>query len=319
MNEFGLIKHFFQSLSQPDASVIVDSGDDAAIVTVAKGYQLAISTDALVSGVHFLPQWDGYDVAIKSLAVNLSDMAAMGAIPKWVNIALCLPDKDMVWLERFSLGLADMLSQYKVSLIGGDLTQGPLTIAVTIQGWVANDKYLTRSQASVGDSIFVTGTLGAAKLAVENLQQCRLSDADFEHIMNKLQHPVPRIEHGQVLIDYASAAIDISDGLKADLNHICKGSGVGATLYREAIPVDQVLKRNKPNSCIEDALSGGDDYELCFCVSQSNKHSMEQALKAQNLPYYEIGCIEQQPGLRLQDNSGYCIPIKPDGYQHFDG
>lgn len=318
MNEFALIKQFFQSLKAKDHNVLVGSGDDAAVLSVPNNYELAVSTDALVSGVHFLADWDPFDIAYKVIAVNVSDMAAMGATPKWVSMALCLPDVDSHWLQRFSDGIKHLLELYQIDLIGGDLTRGPLTITVTIQGLLPQGMRLCRNQAKEGDSIYVTGYLGGAALAVANLFDNQIGD-DLATVLALLKQPSARVEHGLTLLPYANAAIDISDGFSADLNHICQASSVGARLYETQIPIHPVVTKHLGKKACRYALQGGDDYELCFTVRADNKKAAEDALTNNHLNFYEVGIIERSPGLKLIDESGLSQSFEPTGYQHFDG
>lgn len=319
MNEFSLINRYFKSLTQDGEEVIIGSGDDAAVVEIPSGYQLAVSTDALVSDVHFLPDWKPAEIAYKAITVNVSDMAAMGAIPKWITIALTLPEAKTPWIESFSDGLANVLSQYDLSLIGGDLTRGPLTIAVTVHGLLPDRQALRRDGAQVGDSIYVTGHLGGAALAVEHLTDNRLSEQAFNRVLNRLKRPVARVRHGSVLLNYSKTAIDLSDGLSADLNHICQASGVGACLYRDKIPVHPEVINACGEQAVEFALVGGDDYELCFTVNPSNKAAFKEAMAKNTLDYYEIGFIDDEPSLRLIDETGKVKQIEPQGFQHFYG
>lgn len=320
MNEFALINRYFRSLAQNDESVIVGSGDDAAVVKIPQGYQMAVSTDALVSGVHFLPKWHPGEIAYKAIAVNVSDMAAMGAEPKWVTIALSLPEIDIAWVAAFSEGLAGALKQYGILLVGGDLTRGPLNIAVTIQGLLPDGQALRRDAAKVGDSVYVTGCLGGAALAVEHLEDETLNERDFNSVLNLLKHPIARVKHGAVLLNFAHAAIDLSDGLSADLNHVCQASGVGACLYREQIPVHPAVLNAYGDKAVEFALSGGDDYELCFTVGSSKKSGFEAAMRQSQLAYHEIGIIDEVCSLRLFDETTNKINIiEAQGFQHFYG
>jgi len=317
VNEFGIINHYFKQLCQQHTLLKLGIGDDAAVIEVPVDNHLAISTDALVSGVHFLPDWDAFDIAYKAMAVNISDMAAMGAIPKWVSIALCLPKPDTAWLERFYLGLKTLLERFNVSLIGGDLTKGPLTISVTIQGLVPKNQFLTRHGALPGDSVYVTGFLGAAGFAVNNLVDNRLAAEDFEQVVDKLKHPEPRVEHGQALLNLASAAIDISDGLAQDLNHICTASGVAARLDKSALPIDALVCAYLKEDAFDFALGSGDDYELCFTVSEDNCLVLEKKLSSLGFNYHKIGEIEEGEGIRIIDEEGNSRSIMPKGYQHF--
>ena len=317
MDEFSLINTFFKSLGHHRDDVIVGIGDDAACLDIPKGMQLLVSCDTLVSDVHFLSTWDPYDIAYKAVMVNVSDIAAMGANPCWLMLALTLPDLDKSWLERFSSGLNDALNQYNIALIGGDTTRGPLAMTLTIHGLVSKGKAVRRSGAAVGDMIYVSGLLGAAALAVESRHHQEMNAIDTAIIMKKLLHPVPRIDLVKDLNAFATAAIDISDGLSADLNHICEASHVGACLTLDTIPVHPLVKKYKGKNALAFALRGGDDYELCFTVSQKNEKKFLSRLAQLGLICYPIGMIDEGPGLRATTLKGDCMQLDPRGYSHF--
>lgn len=316
MNEFELIDYFFKSNTALRQDVIIGIGDDAACVEVPSGHQLLISCDTLVADVHFLSTWDPYFIAYKAVMVNISDIAAMAGTPAWMSLALTLPAFDKVWLERFSQGLHDALGQFNVSLIGGDTTRGPLSMTLTIHGLVAKGQAVMRSGARVGDSIFVTGELGAAALAVTALANASLDVADKQLLEDKLMRPQPRVDWAPCLREFATAAIDISDGLSADLNHICVASKLGACLNLEKIPCHPILERLGVNP-LDYALSGGDDYELCFTVPFEKKTELIRYLEAKQWPVYEIGTIEARHGLRAKHASGEVTSLPARGYCHF--
>lgn len=309
VNEFSIIDRFFKNQAMQDPSVIIGIGDDAACLDIPDRHQLLVSTDTLVQGVHFLKEWDAYDIAWRSVMVNVSDIAAMGGVPRWVSLALCLPDYCETWLSRFAQGLASALQCYQIVLIGGDTTRGPLTITLTIQGTVLANQAISRSGAKVGDGIWVSGELGAAALAVSLLPDGPALLKDKKALMDKLLHPVPRLDLNTLLHQYASAAIDISDGLAADLYHICERSGVGASIHLADIPIHPLVKKYQVNP-LEMALSGGDDYELCFCAAK------EFSAQIRSQGCYYIGTIEQEPGLRAFVN-GSIIDLPAKGYSHF--
>lgn len=317
MDEFSLIDVFFKSPAQLREDVVYGIGDDAACVTVAAGYELLISTDTLVAEVHFLSSWDPYDIACKAVMVNISDIAAMGAAPCWLSLALTLPESNVTWLERFSEGLHDSLNRFQIALIGGDTTRGPLSITVTIHGLAPVGKAVRRNGAHIGDKIYVSGELGAAALAVEFLNRGDLPIEEKKILMQKLQHPEPRVDMQKILQRYVSAAIDISDGLGADLNHICTSSGVGACLNETNIPVHPLVTKYKQEMAAHFALQGGDDYELCFTVPQNKEKEFLNALTTSSLEAYEIGIVEKEPGLRLHQSNGIMTALTPTGYRHF--
>jgi thiamine-monophosphate kinase len=317
MNEFSLIDHYFKPLSVSRDDVLLGIGDDAACLRVAAGMNLLVSTDTLVANVHFLPEWSPYDIAYRSVMVNVSDLAAMGAQPCWATLAITLPEMNAKWLAAFASGLKDALQQFNLSLVGGDTTHGPLSITLTVFGQAPQGQELRRSGAKPGDIIFVSGVLGAAALAVKLLNDKKINAEDKAELMQRLMHPKPRID----LIDYlplrASAAIDISDGLSADLNHICVASGVGASLNARAIPLHPLLSKYYPDKSIDLALTGGDDYELCFTVPEQKTAELVSLLKKADIICYPVGVIEAKPGLRIKTDNNHYEELIPRGYTHF--
>jgi thiamine-monophosphate kinase len=253
----------------------------------------------------------------KSLAVGLSDLAAMGAKPAWFTLALSLPEVNTEWLKSFSQGLAELANQHQIQLVGGDTTRGPLTISIQVHGIVEPDKALKRSAAKQGNLIYVTGTLGDAGLALQaKLDPARyteLSKTDLEYVISRLEQPTPRVELGQKLLGLATAAIDISDGLVSDLGHILERSGVGATIDLDKLPLSEVLKTMSSHDAHQFALSAGDDYELCFIVPKQHQLELENRLGADCTL---IGVIENQTGLRLMNN-GESLSLEEGGYDHF--
>lgn len=317
MNEFSLIEKFFKPLSLKRDDVLLGIGDDAACLHVPEGMNLLVSTDTLVSKLHFLPTWGAYDIACKSVMVNVSDLAAMAAQPCWATLALTLPEIDEDWLYAFARGLKDSLQQFNMALIGGDTTRGPLSITLTVFGYAPHGQELRRSGAKPGDIILVSGQLGAAALAVTLLEVDDLPAPDKTELMNKLIHPKPRVDLINFLRLYASAGIDISDGLSADLNHICIASEVGACLNKEAIPIHPLLNKYCHDKAVDLALTGGDDYELCFTVPEHKLDVLLTALKKAGLVCYSIGVIEKMPGLRIKMAGDQCEELIPKGYSHF--
>ncbi|KTD06119.1 Thiamine-monophosphate kinase [Legionella gratiana] len=316
MNEFSLIAQFFKPLDLKSDEVLLGIGDDAACLHLSDGVDLLISTDTLVSDVHFLPEWNAYDIACRSVMVNVSDMAAMAAKPCWITLALTLPELNSKWLTAFAHGLKDSLNQLNMTLIGGDTTRGPLSITITILGTAPEGQAISRSGAKPGDIILVSGELGAAALAIK-LLDTKIPKHEKEELMHKLLHPKPRIDLIDFLRLHATAAIDISDGLSADLNHICVASGVGACLNEDAIPTHSLLKKYLHGKAVDLALTGGDDYELCFTVPEDQFPSLMSELKKTNLLCYPIGVIEDAPGIRIKSVDNQCHALKPMGYTHF--
>jgi len=317
MDEFSLINRFFKSIPHQRKDVVFGIGDDAACLEIPDGMQLLVSCDTLVENVHFLGEWDAYDIACKAVMVNVSDIAAMGGTPCWLTLALTLPELNQQWLQRFSQGLHDSLSHYNIALIGGDTTRGPLSMTLTIHGMAPKGTALRRSAAVPGDKIYVSGELGGAALAVANLTRQDIDEHDRARLMQKLLHPVPRIDLGPYLRTYANAAIDISDGLSADLNHICEESQVGACLFLQNIPVHPLIKKYHGDNALDFALSGGDDYELCFTVAPQHEEQLLMSIKQQGLSCYPIGMIEKQLGLRAKRIDGDIVPLEVLGYRHF--
>ena len=291
MGEFDLIKRYFSRKSLQN-EVILSVGDDCAITSISAGYQLAITTDTLVEGTHFLPSISPAALAYKSVAVNLSDLAAMGATPTWVSLALTLPEIKEAWLAEFSQSLFAILDRYSMSLIGGDTTKGPLSITLTAQGFLPENQGLFRHQAKVGDWIFVSGFLGDSAAGLDLLLQNRkIENESDRYFIQRHLHPTPRVELGLALRSFSCCALDISDGLLADLEHILERSQVGAEIYIENLPLSRHLCTQYEQTQAEKfALTGGEDYELCFTVSEEKREEMENVLRSQGI---KVTCIGQ--------------------------
>lgn len=320
MKEFNVIEDFFKAKSIQRKDVIIGIGDDGAVTHIPQGQALVTTTDTLISGVHFLADTPPHAIAQKAVAVNLSDLAAMGAEPAWISLSLSLPEVDEDWLEAFSNGLREHAEYYSVQLIGGDTVQGPLAITITAQGFVPFDQALTRSHAKPGDSVYVTGTLGDAGLGLQIAQKnCVLDDQqNKDYLLNRLNYPTPRLLVGTSLRRIASACIDISDGLVSDIKHILKRSQCGATIHVDKLPISQALRESVSISqAIDYALSAGDDYELLFTVSEEQKGHLETTLASANVQATFIGQLNGSVGkLELrQDEKPYKYNTK--GYQHF--
>lgn len=311
LTEFDLIEKFFTQTKQR-ADVLLGVGDDAALLQPPAGQILVATTDTLITGVHFPEDTDPVDIGYKTLAVNLSDLAAMGAEPAWVMLALTLPQADIAWLTKFRRGFFELIDQYNLQLVGGDITRGSLlVITVEAFGFVSQEKALRRSGARVDDRIYVTGTLGDAGLALELMK-------DKSPTESRLNRPTPRISTGLALRDIASSCIDISDGLAADLTHILKASNVGARINVEDLPLSPALKKHRsPEEAWKLALSAGDDYELCFTVPPEHEAKLIAALKNIDAGYTHIGNIEAQAGLRLMRHDGTLFALKNNGFRHF--
>lgn len=316
MTEFDLIGRYF---TRSTPNVLLGVGDDAALLQVSEGNVLAVSTDMLVCGTHFLADADPFMLGHKTLAVNLSDMAAMGAAPRWATLAIALPDASEVWLERFSAGFFALAQQYGVELVGGDTTRGPLNLCVTIFGEVPAQLALRRSGAQAGDEVWVSGTLGDAALALAHLQgNIVLSAAEFAACAPALHQPQPRVALGLALRGIASSAIDVSDGLLGDLGHILDASKVAAEIDFALLPNSSVMRiyMQQPlgKQCV---LSGGDDYELCF-TAPAKRHAEIMSISSRlGLPLACIGKIVSGRGCIMRDASGNLIDVEAGGYDHF--
>lgn len=322
MSEFDLINQFFKTTAVKRDDVILGIGDDCAILSPPPGKQLAVSTDTLISGVHFPQSTCAEDIGYKSLAVNLSDLAAMGAEPAWVSLAISLPQADDVWLKEFMCGFNELAEQYHLSLIGGDTTQGHLSVTINITGFIDSEKALKRSCANVGDSIFVTGSIGDAaiglKAILNKLDAAEIfSDTNKNHCINRLNRPTPRVKAGQLLSGFSVAAIDISDGLMADLNHICEASAVGGLLNLRQIPLSDATRNyyaDKPDW--QSILSGGDDYELCFTCPDNQYAEILELMELHDIDITCIGKIIEDTGIKcLYGNQ--LITLNTSGYNHF--
>jgi thiamine-monophosphate kinase len=316
MTEFDLIRRYF---TRPTPGALLGVGDDAALLQVSEGNVLAVSTDMLVSGTHFLPDADPFLLGHKTLAVNLSDMAAMGATPRWATLAIALPDADEVWLEKFSAGFFALAQQYGVELVGGDTTRGPLDLCVTIMGEIPQGRALLRNGAQVGDDIWVSGRLGDAALALAHMQRrITLSDAEFKTCAPALHEPQPRVALGLALRGIANSMTDISDGLLADLGHILDASQAAAEIDFALLPVSSILRTyvEQPlgKQC---ALSGGDDYELCF-TAPVKRHAEIMNISARlELPLTCIGKVVAGCGCIVRDAAGNPLNMESGGYDHF--
>lgn len=327
--EFDLIKRYFtRSNRSPRRDVKLSIGDDCAITEVQANRYLATTTDTLVVGTHFFADIDPADLAYKAVAVNLSDLAAMGAEPAWISLALTLPNVQPHWLERFSQSLFAILDHYNVNLIGGDTTKGDLSLTLTAQGLVTKEKTLYRHTAQVGDWIYVSGSLGdsAAGLQILQKQPALLSSTTAREKLNPAERyllqrhlrPTPRVLLGLHLAGVASAAIDISDGLLADLGHILANSHCGAVLWLDQLPLSPQLCQLYDKATAEQfALSGGEDYELCFTVPDAQKARLDNLLQPTQTPYRCIGQIRSNQQLvLLRDGKSVKLPTK-QGFDHF--
>jgi thiamine-monophosphate kinase len=318
LSEFDLIKRYFAQHTVTDPRIALGIGDDCALVNPSPGMQLAISTDMLVSGRHFFPDADPYMLGHKCLAVNLSDLAAMGAAPVAFTLALSLPEANPDWLEKFSQGMLALADAHQCSLIGGDTTKGPLNICITVFGELPPGSALRRDAAQAGDDIWVSGTLGDARLALAGYwKELKLTPTEHSQAALRMHQPSPRIALGIALRGVAHAALDISDGLIGDLGHILERSNVGASLHIDSLPAGPVLSQQPLAKQREFTLAGGDDYELCFTAPVAQRAAVIAAGLASATPVTRIGTIEQATGLRLLDDFGQPVSLQVSSFDHF--
>lgn len=317
--EFELIREYFQCPFSEGDNVAVGIGDDAAVSQLPIGQQLVTTVDTLVSGVHFPPETSPFDIGYKSLAVSLSDLAAMAAKPEWFTLALTLPENDSSWLQQFSRGLSDIAQSSGISLIGGDTTRGPLTISVQAMGSVPQGKAVLRSGASVDDDVYVTGSLGDAAAGLAVVQQRHQFDsAENAYLIGRLNRPTPRTLASLELRDQASAMIDCSDGLLADLGHIIEASTLGAQLRLSDLPLSAGVKQfAASHSDYSWPLAGGDDYELIFTAPVSARMAVQAIAANLAHPVSCIGKIVSQAGIRVEVDDGSEYLISSSGFQHF--
>lgn len=308
LTEFNLIKQFFTRPAQ-GKSTRLSVGDDCALLSIPDGYELAITTDTMVENVHFFPDVLPEQLGYKLLAVNLSDLASMGAEPIAITLALTMPKVDADWLQAFANGLFALADKYQLDLIGGDTTSGPLTLSIQAMGLVPNNQALKRSAAKVGDLIYVTGSIGDAGLGLKIKQGYK--DLDIQQALQRFNMPEPRIKEGLALRSLANACIDISDGLAADLGHILNKSALGARLDYAQIPMSEAVTNYiQKTGDWQLPLIAGDDYELCFTINAENVSRL-------NISCTCIGIIEEEPGLRIMKHGETSI-FNKSGFEHFN-
>lgn len=319
MNEFELIRHFFSAQPVRRDDVVLGIGDDAALLHVPTGMELVATVDSLVAGVHFPDSLSAEEIGQRALAVNLSDIAAMGAEPAWALLALTLPEADEKWFTGFTHGFFSLAERYGVALTGGNIAHGPLNVTVTMHGFVPRDAALTRRGAQPGDEIYVTGELGAAAAGLRLIQN-RINAPGSERLRARFACPEPRVRAGLELRGLASAAIDISDGFFADLVHVLQESEVGAEVDVEVLPLApeavELLGRAEARQL---AFAGGDDYELCFCVPAAHVASLQARLDKLACPVTRVGVITAEKSLRCRqaDGSKWIPDVDTSGYRHF--
>lgn len=318
LSEFDLIKQYF--VRQRPARAALGIGDDCALLAPTPGRQIAISSDMLVEDRHFFAGADARKLGHKSLAVNLSDLAAMGARPVAFTLALALPGAERGWLAAFAEGLFALADAHGCELIGGDTTKGPLNICITVFGELAPGQALRRDRAVAGDDIWVSGTLGDARLALAGYRmELTLAPHEMSEAASRMHTPTPRVQLGCLLAEagLAHAAIDISDGLVGDLGHILKASGVGATLNVDALPAGPVLARQSVELRRSYTLAGGDDYELCFTAPASAREAIAALAARCATPATRVGSIDTEAGLRLVDAAGAPLDLVLRSFDHF--
>lgn len=318
MDEFELIKTFFLR-GHSARGVAVGVGDDAAVLDVPAGAQLVVSTDTQIAGRHFPETAKPYSIGSRALCCALSDLAAMGATPAWFTLALTLPRAEPAWLCEFSGGLFDVATRNEIALVGGDTTCGPLSISITVHGLVRRGRGLLRCGAAPGDVIFTTGSLGDGAAALALIQrQLTVTTSTRDYLLERFYQPQPRLREGALLGGVASAAIDISDGLVADLGHICGASGTGATIDVARLPLHPGWRDAAGSARAQQwALTGGDDYELCVCVPRAQLPRMAFLIKERGIVATAIGEITEGEGVRAILN-GRLQDTATKGYNHFD-
>jgi thiamine-monophosphate kinase len=316
LSEFDIIRRYF---TRPTTHTVLGVGDDCALIRVAADRELAVSTDMLIAGRHFHCDADPGKLGHKALAVNLSDLAAMGATPRWATLSLALPEADAAWLEAFSRGFLQLAARYGVDLVGGDTTRGPLAICVQIMGEVPVGAALRRDGAQPGDEIWVSGQLGDAALLLAHLDRALvLAPHEVLACLPRLHEPEPRVALGRALLGVARSCIDISDGFAADLGHILERSNVAAVVEIARVPRSPVLDRQLPSAIAQRALlAGGDDYELCFTAAPEHHAEVLRIGEQVAVSLTRVGRIEPGAGLRVLDHGGQAIDIGVGGWDHF--
>lgn len=317
MGEFDLIKRYFTA-STYAADVLLGVGDDAAVIEVPAGYKLVTAVDTIVEGVHFPAGTAAGDIAYRALAVNLSDMAAMGAIPRWFTLSLCMPVANEAWLAEFAASLNELAARFEVQLIGGDTVKGPLNISVQISGVVEADGWLTRSGAQPGDAIMVSGNPGEAAGGLQLLLHASITTSapHRRHLLERFYRPTPRVQLGRALRHVASAAMDVSDGLLTDLRKLCAASGVGAALQLEQLPTSTALSETYGAEATPHTLFGGDDYELLFTVPRERVAQVRDISAALQVACTCIGEVTSDCEVQCFRN-GQPVVVSGSGFDHF--
>jgi thiamine-monophosphate kinase len=319
LTERSLIERFFRDCGAYRGDVGVGVGDDAALIDLPPGMQLVAKTDTLVSGVHFLPHFPADAIGHRALAVNLSDVAAMGAEPAWALLALTLPSAEATWLTEFATGLGALARKHNVALVGGDTTSGPLCITIQLLGYAPRPPAMLRSGGKAGDVVFVSGTPGDAAAGLE-LEQGKLSPATpaaAYYLKQRFLYPTPRVQLGQKLRENATACIDISDGLLGDVGKLAQASRCGVVLNADQLPLSAHLVSTAGDTRARElALTGGDDYELCFTVPVANVARMTRELPPAEWGYSPVGVLRAEPGAVVMRN-GTVMQVSHSGFDHF--
>ncbi|MEM7281729.1 MAG: thiamine-phosphate kinase [Pseudomonadota bacterium] len=311
-SEFELIRHYFSGIGQRK-DVVTGIGDDGAVLRVPQDNQLVVCMDTLVEGVHFPEDFPSHLVGYRCLAVNLSDIAAMGAIPAWMTLSMSLPDFDKTWLEGFCRGIRELADEHSVALVGGDTVRGPKVMTVQLTGFAPAGGALMRAGAKTGDTVFVTGHLGSAAASLRGYMSEQSSPFDIDWFAR----PSPRVSFGSELVGIANACIDVSDGLLADLGHIVESSSVGVDLYIDKLPVQrQLFESLGTEAALNCALSGGDDYELCFTVPAKHLTAVEKKAQDSNLLVTRIGTVVEGQTVKCYLDGNRVFPAH-SGYDHF--
>jgi thiamine-monophosphate kinase len=316
-SEFDIIRRYF---TRAAPSAVLGVGDDCALVRPDPGGLLAVSTDMLIAGTHFFPDADPAKLGHKALAVNLSDLAAMGAAPRWATLALALPEADGKWIAAFAQGFFQLAARFEVDLIGGDTTRGPLAVSVTVMGEVPAEFVLRRDAALAGDDVWLSGATGEAALALAHLKgRVKLEGAALEACLTRLHTPEPRVDLGERLRGLARSAIDVSDGLLADLGHVLEASGIGAELLWDKLPRAKAIAECADAALARECLlAGGDDYELVFTAPTSKRTEIEALGKDLEVPLAHIGvAVSGEPVVRLRDGRGKLVSSLRKGFDHF--
>lgn len=314
--EFDVIQQYFSKITNTKntSAIPLAIGDDAAIVSLPADKELLICTDTLNENIHFPINTSAYDIAYKALAVNLSDIAAMGGTPKWFTLNVSLPELNSKWLMDFSKGLADLSAEYNLDLIGGDTTRGTLSISITLAGHINKAQAITRSGASVGDKVYLSGCTGEAAYGLACVLDKTINKSATEYFVKRLNQPDARVHLGQSLLGIATACIDVSDGLLADVKHLTDASQCGIRLNLENIPLPKIDNIEQARKY---ALSGGDDYELVFTVAAKKQSALDTLIKQSAIKITCIGDVVEQRGIQVLDSNNNAIDLPTLGYEHF--